>query len=108
MISKTSDFKRPANSKSISSTEYYGGAKGKVSTSLGAGSFKVLSETLGEGILTYEGQKLWFKFYPDRLDTAVYVIAQGYLGVTETFDTDGSYSADCVIAAESAGERVIN
>jgi hypothetical protein len=108
MISKTSDFKRPANSKSISSTEYYGGAKGKVSTSLGAGSFKVLSDTLGEGLLSYEGQKLWFKFYPDRLDTDVYVIAQGYLGVTETFDTDGSYTADCVIAAEAQGERVTN
>ena len=108
MISKTSDFKRPANSKSISSTEYYGGAKGKVSTSLGAGSFKVLSDTLGEGLLSYEGQKLWFKFYPDRLDADVYVIAQGYLGVTETFDTDGSYTADCVIAAEAQGERVTN
>ena len=108
MISKTSDFKRPANSKSISSTEYYGGAKGKVSTSLGAGSFKVLSETLGEGLLSYEGQKLWFKFYPDRLDTDVYVIAQGYLGITETFDTDGSFTADCVIAAEAQGERVTN
>ena len=108
MISKTSDFKRPANSKSISSTEYYGGAKGKVSTSLGAGSFKVLSDTLGEGLLAYEGQKLWFKFYPDRLDTDVYVIAQGYLGVTETFDTDGSFTADCVIAAEAQGERVTN
>jgi len=108
MISKTSDFKRPANSKSISSTEYYGGAKGKVSTSLGAGSFKVLSDTLGEGLLSYEGQKLWFKFYPDRLDTDVYVIAQGYLGVTETFDTDGSLTADCVIAAEAQGERVTN
>ena len=108
MISKTSDFKRPANSKSISSTEYYGGAKGKVSTSLGAGSFKVLSDTLGEGLLSYEGQKLWFKFYPDRLDTDVYVIAQGYLGVTETFDTDGSFTADCVIAAEAQGERVTN
>lgn len=105
-ISKSSDFKRPANSVSISSQEYYGGAQGKKSTSLGTGGFKALTDTLTEGVLAYEGENLLFKFYPDRLNTDYYVVAQGYLGVGETFETDGKMSIDCVIAAEAEGNRV--
>lgn len=106
-ISRSAEFVRPANSKSVSSEEFYGGAKGKVSTSLGAGSFKVHAASLAEGVLAQEGDNILFEFFPDRLDTDLYVVCQGYLGVQETFETDGGITAACTINAEAAGHRVI-
>jgi hypothetical protein len=107
MIAKTSDFVRPAESYSVNSTEYYGGAKASRSTSIGQGSFKALSNTLNEGFMQYEGQDLWFRFKNDRLLTLPCVYCQGVLGVSETFQTDGGIEVSATISAEGAGNRVL-
>lgn len=105
-VPKTSDFKRPANSKSVSSTQIYGGAIGSVSTSLGQGSFKAyLNDGVTDGLLSEEGNKLWFKFKPDRLKTP-YVLTQGYLGIVEQYPAGSSIMAECTISAEVSGDRV--
>ena len=105
-IPKATDFKRPSNSKSVSSTPIYGGAVGAVSSSLGQGGFKTyLSDGVSDGLLAEEGNKLWFKFKPDRLKTP-YVLSQGYLGIAEQFPAGSSIMADCTISAEVAGSRV--
>jgi len=105
-VPKSADFKRPANSKSISSTQIYGGAIGAVSTSLGQGGFKAyLQDGVTDGLLAEEGNKLFFKFKPDRLKTP-YVLAQGFLGLVEQYPAGSSIMADCTISAEVAGNRV--
>jgi hypothetical protein len=105
-VPKSSDFKRAANSKSVSSTQIYGGAIGAVSSSLGQGGFKAyLQDGVSDAILGKEGKKLWFKFFPDRLKTP-YVLTHGYLGVVEQYPAGASIMADCTISAEVAGDRV--
>lgn len=105
-IPKAADFKRPANSKSVSSTPVYGGAVGSVSTSLGQGSFTAYpTDGVTDGFMAREGQKLWFKFFPDRLKQP-FIICQGYLGIVEAFPAGASISVACTISAESAGMRV--
>jgi hypothetical protein len=107
MIAKASDFVRPANSYSVSSTEYYGGAKATRSTSIGQGSFKAMTSTLNEGFLLFEGEELWFRFRNDRLLTLPCVYSQGVLGVAETFATDGGIEIAATISAEVPGARVL-
>ena len=107
-IPKASDFVRPANSHSVSSTEYYGGAMGTRSTSIGQGSFTAYTSTLNEGFLQFEGQELWFKFRNDRLVTLPCVYCQGVLGVAETFPADGTIEISATISSQEQGERVLS
>lgn len=105
-VPKAADFKRAANSKSVSSTQIYGGTIGAVSSSLGQGGFKTyLQDGVTDGLLSEEGNKLFFKFKPDRLKTP-YVLTQGYLGIVEQYPAGSSIMADCTISAEVAGNRV--
>jgi len=105
-VPKAKDFVRPANSKSVSSAQYYGGTVGSVTTSLGQGSFGlVCQDGVTDGILKLEGELLWFKFKPDRLNNP-YILAQGYLGITETFGAGANIEAACTISAETQGLRV--
>lgn len=105
-VSKASDFVRPANSKSVSSKQHYGGTSGSVSTSLGQGSFNMEAQDgITDGLLGLEGTLLWFKFKPDRLK-APYIICQGYLGIQESFPAGDNISAACTISAEAQGVRV--
>jgi len=106
-VPKASDFVRPANSYSVSSTEYYGGAMGSRSTSIQQGSFTGYTESLTEGFLVFEGEELWFKFRNDRLVTLPAVYCQGVLGIAETFNTDGSIEVAATISAQSQGERIL-
>jgi len=105
-IPKSSDFKRAANSMSVSSTQYYGGTVGVVSSSLGQGGFKTyLNDGVTDAILQKEGKNIWFKFFPDRLKLP-YVLTQGYLGIVEQYPAGASIMADCTIGAGSEGSRV--
>jgi len=106
-VPKASDFVRPSNSYSVSSTEYYGGAMGSRSQSIGQGSFTGYTNSLTEGFLVFEGEELWFKFRNDRLVTLPAVYCQGVLGIAETFNTDGSIEVAATISAESQGERIL-
>ena len=105
-VPKAADFVRPANSKSVSSKQYYGTTSGAVSTSLGQGSFNMEAQDgVTDGLLKLEGEQLWFKFKPNRLQSP-YILAQGYLGITESFPAGDNISAACTISAESQGVRV--
>jgi len=105
-IPKASDFKRAANSKSVSSTQIYGGTVGAVASSLGQGGFKAyLNDGVTDAILMKEGKKMWFKFLPDRLKLP-FVLTQGYLGVVEQYPAGASIMAECTISAETEGSRV--
>lgn len=106
-LSRTSDFVRPAESHSVSSTQVYGGAVGTTSKSLGQGLFTAhLQDGISDGILKLEGENLWFKFLPDRLLTP-YAICQGILGLVETYPADNAITAAFTISAEEAGKRII-
>jgi hypothetical protein len=107
-IPKASDFVRPANSYSVSSTEYYGGAMGSRSTSIGQGSFTGYTSTMNEGFMQFEGEELWFKFRNDRLLTTPCIYAQGVLGIAETFPADGTIEISATISAQNQGERVLS
>ena len=105
-LPKSTDFKRPSNSKSVSSTQVYGGTVGAVATSLGQGGFTAYpTDGVTDGFLAREGMNLWFKFKPDRLKDP-FILCQGYLGIADTFPAGGSISVACTISAEAAGQRV--
>jgi hypothetical protein len=105
-LPKSTDFKPPANSKSVSSTQVYGGTIGSVSSSLGQGGFTAyLTDGITDGFLAREGQNLFFKFKQDRLKDP-FILSQGYLGITQTFPAGNSISAACTISAEVAAQRV--
>jgi hypothetical protein len=107
-VPKAADFVRPANSYSVSSTEYYGGAMGTRSQSIGQGSFTAYTSTLNEGFMQFEGEELWFKFRNDRLLTTPCIYAQGVLGIAETFPADGTIEISATISAQNQGERVLS
>jgi hypothetical protein len=107
-IPKASGFVRPANSFSVSSTEYYGGAMGTRSQSIGQGSFTAYTSTLNEGFMQFEGEELWFKFRNDRLLTTPCIYAQGVLGIAESFPADGTIEVSATISAQNQGERVLS
>jgi hypothetical protein len=103
---KASDFKRAANSKSVSSTQIYGGTVGAVSSSLGQGGFTAyLNDGVTDAILAKDGKKIWFKFFPDRL-RAPFILTQGFLGAMEQYPAGASIIAECTISSEIAGSRV--
>lgn len=105
-LPKSTDFKPPANSKSVSSTQVYGGTIGSVSSSLGQGGFTAyLTDGITDGFLSREGQNLFFKFKQDRLKDP-FILSQGYLGITQTFPAGNAISAACTISAEVAAQRV--
>jgi len=99
-------FVRPGEGVSVSSKQVYSNVLGSMSKSLNQGSFTVYLNGVDDPFLKEEGNLLFFKFKTDRLVTP-YVLCQGYLGITESFPASDAISAACVIAAESAGVRVI-
>lgn len=106
-VPRAVDFKRPAESYSVNSTQVYGSTVGTESRSLAGGGFTVhLNDGISDNILNLEGANLWFDFYPDRL-LAPYIATQGKLGIVESFPADNSIVATCTIAAAEAGVRII-
>ena len=104
-VAKSADFVPPATSYSVSSTAIYGGAIGSSSASLGQGSFTAyLADGVTDPLLNKAGQNLLFKFFPDR-NKAPYTLAQGILGITQSFPASGAVSAACTISAEAEAER---
>jgi hypothetical protein len=86
---------------SVSSTQWYGGARGASSESLSAASFTaVLKDGIGDPILSRVGKKLWFRFYQDRTRPS-HILTQGTLSQTRTFDAAGEPQATFTIAAST-------
>lgn len=107
-IVRASDFQPAANSLTLSSQPYYGGAIGEVSTSLKSGKFRAFLDTgISDAILSKEGKKIWFKYYVDRYQTDKYILTQGYLGIAVQYPARGSIVADFTVNAVEAGKRII-
>lgn len=100
------DFVPAETTQSVSSQPVYGGNVGEVSSSLGQASFSAyLNDGITDDLVTLAGEKLWFKFQPNRYATP-YHLTQGYLAIARTFPASGSIVASCTISAETAGANV--
>lgn len=100
------DFTPPANSHSISSTQVYARTVGAVSSSIGNGSFNcLLNDGISDAFLREIDSFLWFRFYPNR-SNAPYCLAQGKLGVGQSFPAGDNINASCIIGAEAVADRV--
>lgn len=98
--SRVFDFAPPETTYSITSTAYYGGSVASETPSLGQGSFSALmNDGVTDALVKSKGQRLTFKFFPDRNKTA-YILCQGTLGVTRTFPVSGQMQMSATISSE--------
>jgi len=101
-VSEASDFVPSETSFSVSSTQIYNKTKGSKSSSLGQGAFTAyLADGVTDPLIGLKGEKIWFRFYPDRYKTP-YILDQGTLGITRSFPAADSITAACTISAETA------
>ena len=98
-IPHAKDWVPAETTNSVSSDLYYDGAIGKVSSSLGQAAFSVaMGDGLTDGLLAKKGQKLIFKFMPDKNKTP-YQLTQGLFGVARTFAVGANPVAACTVSA---------
>lgn len=102
----SSDFVPPETSHSVSSTQIYGRTIGATSSTLGQGSFTAyLANGVSDGFVALKNETLWFRFYPDRYQSA-YILAQGKLGISRTFPAGDQIQAACTISANEPAIEV--
>jgi hypothetical protein len=105
-LTQATNFVMPETSHSLTSTPIYGGAIASSSSTLTQGSFTAfLNNGVNDAMVSLKNETLWFKFYPDRYQSP-YVLCQGKLGITRSFDPAANIQAACTISAESAGLEV--
>lgn len=101
-IPRAKDWKPAETTNSVSSEQYYDGAVGSVSSSLGQASFTVsLNDGVTDALLAKKGQTLLFKFLPDK-NKAPYQITQGTLAVARTFGVGANPSASVTVSPSIA------
>lgn len=101
-LSRTLDFVPAENSHSVTSTQFYNGTVGSVSSSLGQGGFSALmTDNVTDALVSNKDQNLTIRFYPDRNKTA-YILTQGKIGLSRTFPVAGQNQADVTISAENS------
>lgn len=97
-IPRAKDWKPAETTNSVSSEQYYDGAVGSVSSSLGQASFTVsLNDGVTDALLAKKGQTLLFMFLPDK-NKAPYQITQGILAVARTFGVGANPSASVTVS----------
>lgn len=102
----SSDFVPPETSHSVSSTQIYGRTIGATSSTLGQGSFTAyLANGVSDGFVALKNETLWFRFYPDRYQSA-YILAQGKLGISRTFPAGDQIQAAATISASEPAIEV--
>lgn len=100
------DFVPPMDSHTVSSKQVYGRTKGSKASSINQGTFSFeMVNGVSDAVLNYTDDILWFRFYQDRLETP-YILAQGTLGVQQTFPAGENIVAACTISAEVKADRV--
>lgn len=105
---KTSDFVPADESHSVSSTQYYNGTQGNTSTSLGAASFTaLLTDGISDSIMAEQDEIITTKFWPDR-NKAPFILAQGKLGLAETFPVNDQNQVAVTVAAENKSARFLS
>ena len=106
-ISKTSDFVPAETAHTVNSTTIYGGAIGSKSSSLNQASFTAYLDTgINDALVTLKNEKLWFKYFQNRLNSTPYTLTNGYLGIGRTFPPDNQNQAACTISIEENSEEV--
>jgi len=101
-VSKALDFVPCEKSHSVSSTQYYDGVAGAVSSSLGQGAFTaIMSDNITDALVTAKDEILTFKFFSDRNKTP-YILTQGTLGLGRTFPAADQNQVSATITSESA------
>lgn len=101
-VPRSSDFKAPEQTNSVSSKQIYGGTLGATSSSLGQGGFTAyLNDGITDTLITLKNQNLVFKFFQDRAKSP-HIICQGILGVARTWGVADNAQAACTISAERA------
>jgi len=101
-IPKAFDFVPAENTHSVTSTQYYGGTSGAVSSTLGQASFSMLmDDNITDSIVAEKDQILTFKHFADRNKTP-YVLTQGTLGLSRSNPAGAQNQADATISAEVA------
>jgi hypothetical protein len=105
-IALAADFVPPETSHSLSSTQVYGTTIGSTSSTLGQASFRAfLTNGIADPLVTLRNETLWFKFFPDRYQSA-YMLTQGKLGISRTFPAGDNIQAACTISASSPATEV--
>jgi len=101
-ISRARDWVPAETSNSVNSEQYYDGAVGSFSSSLGQASFTAsLNDGVTDVLLAKKGTNLLFKFSPDK-NKVPYQLTQGVLGVTRTFAAGANPTASFTISATQA------
>jgi len=96
----------PANTtNSTSSEQYYDGALGSFSSSIGQSQFECgLNDGVTDALLGKLGSNLLFKFMPDK-NKAPYIITQGVLGATQAFSVGANPTATFTISPLQSSVR---
>ena len=99
-------FTAPETTHSVTSTQIYNTTLGSSSSSLGQGSFVAyLEDGVTDTLVTLKNENLWFRFYPDRYNTAN-VLAQGKLGITRSWPAGDNIQVACTISSTEAATEV--
>lgn len=103
-IPRAKDWVPAETTNSVGSEQYYDGAVGSVSSSLGQASFTAsLNDGITDAILAKKGQTLIFKFLPDK-NKAPYQLTQGVVGIGRTFGVGANPTVTVTISASVATE----
>jgi hypothetical protein len=106
-IPKSTDFKPPETTFSVSSAQIYGATIGSSTSSLNQGGFTAyLQDGISDGMLLLKGANLFFKFMQNRLNSTPYLLTQGILGISRTFPAGAQITAACTISSEEAAVEV--
>ncbi len=98
--SRAVDFKPIETTYSVSSQEYYGGAVGGSSSSIGQGGFTaLLQDGHTDGLLSQAGKNILVRFKQDR-NRAPYSLTQGVLGIARTYPKTQQVQAVCTLSGE--------
>jgi hypothetical protein len=98
-VARAKDWVPAERSSSVSSDDYYDGALGSYSTSIGQASFSAaLNDGVTDAILAKEGENLCFKFMPDKTKVP-YQVTQGVLRKSRTYGVGAYAQAAFTISA---------
>jgi hypothetical protein len=98
-VPRSKDWVPAETSSSVSSEDYYDGALGSYSSSIGQASFSAaLNDGVTDAILAKEGENLCFKFSPDKTKVP-YQITQGVLRKSRTYGVGAYAQASFTVSA---------
>jgi hypothetical protein len=99
-LTRTMNFRPVEQTHSVGSQEYYRGAIGNTSSSIGQGGFTALmNDGLTDALVGEKNQVITVRQYPDENKSA-YSLTQGKIGIARTFPVDAQIQSEVTISAE--------